>query len=377
MSDQAASAGRGTISLRGVSKQYGDELAVHNIDLEVQAGEFLSLLGPSGCGKTTTLRMLAGFEEPDSGDIRISGVDVVHQPPYRRDVNTVFQSYSLFPHMSVAENVSYGPRQRRISKSEMSERVREALDLVKMSSYANRKPAQLSGGQQQRVALARALVNRPSVLLLDEPLAALDRKLREEMQVELKLLQQRLGITFVFVTHDQQEALSMSDRIAIMRDGQVQQIGSPDEVYDRPASVFVAGFVGQQNFFRGQLGQDPSVITIPEGRVVAENPIPTETQTLEQIVAVRPESMRVSLDATTPVENCARGTLSSTAHMGDVIQSIVTSESGTEIIVRSPRSESRLPEVGSTVWCAWDRENTLIFPIDQTNTETALIAAVS
>jgi spermidine/putrescine transport system ATP-binding protein len=209
---------RGAVTLQAVTKRYGDHPAVDALSLDIQPGEFLSLLGPSGCGKTTTLRMIAGFEHPDEGDIQISGRSVLGTPAYRRDVNTVFQAYALFPHLTVAENVAYGLQQKRVPKLEVRERVAAALDMVQMRSFADRKPTQLSGGQQQRVALARALVNRPAVLLLDEPLGALDRQLREEMQLELKLLQSQLGITFVFVTHDQDEALSMSDRIAVMRD---------------------------------------------------------------------------------------------------------------------------------------------------------------
>ncbi|HZB42960.1 MAG TPA: spermidine/putrescine ABC transporter ATP-binding protein, partial [Ilumatobacter sp.] len=241
----------GKVELKGVTKRFGTMVAVDNIDLTVQPGEFLSLLGPSGCGKTTTLRMLAGFEEPDAGTITIRGHSVLGVPPYKRDVNTVFQSYALFPHMDVAENVAYGLRQRRVPKWDINDRVRDALGMVKMGHLASRKPRQLSGGQQQRVALARALVNRPSVLLLDEPLGALDRKLREEMQIELKLLQTQLGITFIFVTHDQEEAMSMSDRIAIMLDGHIEQLADPETVYERPSSAFVAGFVGRNNFWRG------------------------------------------------------------------------------------------------------------------------------
>ena len=205
---------RGAVVLAGITKYYGDQVAVDDLSLTIEPGEFISLLGPSGCGKTTTLRMIAGFEQPDAGDIRISGRAVRGVPPYRRDVNTVFQAYALFPHLSVAENVAYGLQQRRTPKAEVRERVSQALDLVQMRRFGDRRPTQLSGGQQQRIALARALVNRPAVLLLDEPLGALDRQLREEMQLELKLLQARLGITFVFVTHDQGEALSMSDRHA-------------------------------------------------------------------------------------------------------------------------------------------------------------------
>ena len=240
----------GAVALDRVTKRYGDQLAVDDLSLTIEPGEFISLLGPSGCGKTTTLRMIAGFEEPDAGDIRVSGQSVLGTPPYRRNVNTVFQAYALFPHMSVAENVAYGLQQRRTPKAEVRERVSSALDMVQMRRFADRKPTQLSGGQQQRVALARALVNRPAVLLLDEPLGALDRQLREEMQLELKLIQARLGITFVFVTHDQGEALSMSDRIAVMREGRIEQLADSDTIYGAPASAYVAAFVGPAELLR-------------------------------------------------------------------------------------------------------------------------------
>ena len=264
---------RGSVELTGVTKRFGAMTAVDRLDLEVQAGEFISLLGPSGCGKTTTLRMLAGFEEPDEGYIRISGNFVQGVPPYKRDVNTVFQHYALFPHMSVSENVAYGLRQSRTEKTEIRRRVGEALEMVKMTKLANRKPRQMSGGQQQRIALARALVNRPSVLLLDEPLGALDRKLREEMQIELKLLQSQVGITFIFVTHDQDEALSMSDRIAVMLDGHIEQLADPDTIYDHPASAFVAGFIGQNNFFAGRATDDG----LPRPAVASCRPVERRT----------------------------------------------------------------------------------------------------
>ncbi len=255
MSDEGGTgtvgAGDGSVELIDVLKRFGAVTAVDALNLQVHPGEFLSLLGPSGCGKTTTLRMLAGFEDPDEGQIRISGSAVQGVPPHKRDVNTVFQNYALFPHMTVSENVAYGLRQKKVDRGEIGRRVGEALEMVKMSKLANRKPREMSGGQQQRVALARALVNRPSLLLLDEPLGALDRKLREEMQIELKLLQSQVGITFIFVTHDQDEALSMSDRIAVMLDGRVEQLADPDTIYDHPATAFVAGFIGKQNFFEG------------------------------------------------------------------------------------------------------------------------------
>jgi putative spermidine/putrescine transport system ATP-binding protein len=235
------------VRLDGVTKSYGDLVAVDKLDLEIERGAFFTLLGPSGSGKTTTLRMIAGFEEPDSGRVELGGQDVTSVPPYDRAVNTVFQDYALFPHMSVGENVEYGLRVKAVDKAERRRRASEALATVRLPGYENRKPNQLSGGQQQRVALARAIVNEPRVLLLDEPLGALDLKLREQMQVELKTIQSQVGITFIYVTHDQEEALTMSDQIAVFDDGRVQQVGPPAEIYERPDNAFVAGFVGVSN----------------------------------------------------------------------------------------------------------------------------------
>ncbi len=253
--------GDGTPAVRfvGVRKVFGDPdrggtVAVDNVDLEIADGEFFSMLGPSGSGKTTVLRMIAGFEQPTAGAILLQGQDVTHIPPYDRDVNTVFQDYALFPHMTVAENVAYGLMVKRVPKTERRRRADEALTMVRLESYGGRKPSQLSGGQRQRVALARALVNRPKVLLLDEPLGALDLKLRQEMQVELKELQRAVGITFVFVTHDQEEALTMSDRIAVFNKGRIEQIGSPQDIYERPMSSFVATFVGTANLWEEERG---------------------------------------------------------------------------------------------------------------------------
>jgi putative spermidine/putrescine transport system ATP-binding protein len=235
------------IRVAGLTKSYGDVVAVDAIDLEIAPGEFFTMLGPSGSGKTTTLRMIAGFETPDEGTIELAGEDVSRLPPYDRPVNTVFQDYALFPHMTVQDNVEYGLRVKGVKKGERARRAQEALDMVRLPRHGARKPAQLSGGQRQRVALARAIVNRPKVLLLDEPLGALDLKLRQEMQIELKLIQREVGITFVYVTHDQEEALTMSDRIAVFNDGRIEQIGPPAEVYERPQSEFIAGFVGVSN----------------------------------------------------------------------------------------------------------------------------------
>ncbi|HEV2813001.1 MAG TPA: ATP-binding cassette domain-containing protein [Solirubrobacteraceae bacterium] len=235
------------IALRGLVKRYGDVVAVGGVDLDIARGEFFTLLGPSGSGKTTTLRLIAGFEIPDEGEVLLKGEDVAREPPYARDVNTVFQDYALFPHMTVLQNVEYGLRVKKVGKPERRGRAHEALAMVQLADHGARKPGQLSGGQRQRVALARAIVNRPQVLLLDEPLGALDLKLRQGMQIELKRIQQEVGITFVYVTHDQEEALTMSDRLAVFNDGRIEQVGSPEEVYEHPATEFVAGFVGVSN----------------------------------------------------------------------------------------------------------------------------------
>jgi putative spermidine/putrescine transport system ATP-binding protein len=243
------------IEIRNLTKSFGSVRAVDGVDLDIHAGEFLTLLGPSGSGKTTVLRMIAGFETPDSGSVKLNGIDITYLPPYERDVNTVFQDYALFPHMDVISNIEYGLRVKGVAKDERREKALKALEQVRLAGYENRKPNQLSGGQRQRVALARALVNRPSVLLLDEPLGALDLKLRQQMQIELKELQREVGITFIFVTHDQEEALTMSDRIAVFDRGRIQQLDKPSAIYERPTNEFVAGFVGISNLISGAAAQ--------------------------------------------------------------------------------------------------------------------------
>lgn len=372
---------RGAVVLAGITKHYGDQVAVDDLSLTIQPGEFISLLGPSGCGKTTTLRMIAGFEQPDAGDIRISGRAVRGVPPYGRDVNTVFQAYALFPHLSVAENVAYGLQQRRTPKSEVRERVSQALDLVQMRRFGDRKPTQLSGGQQQRIALARALVNRPAVLLLDEPLGALDRQLREEMQLELKLLQARLGITFVFVTHDQGEALSMSDRIAIMRAGRIEQLADADTVYARPASAYVAAFVGQQNFFRGPVAEAGAAVTSTHALVRAAAPMLTTTNLGE--AAVRPEYIRIEKDPSTGSgtaggtrsdANVARGELIGVSHLGDTMQYLVQLGDDQSLIVRRPTPDAPALTVGDRVECTWAAHHVLLFPADDAAQEGGYIA---
>ena len=365
----------GSVMLAGISKNYGEQRAVDDLSLTIQPGEFLSLLGPSGCGKTTTLRMIAGFEHPDEGDIVISGKSVLGVPPFKRDVNTVFQAYALFPHMSVAENVAYGMQQRRTPKSEIRERVSAALDMVQMRRFADRRPTQLSGGQQQRIALARALVNRPSVLLLDEPLGALDRQLREEMQLELKLLQSRLGITFVFVTHDQGEALSMSDRIAIMREGRVEQLADADTVYSRPASAYVAAFVGQQNFFRGHVAVSGDAVTSPH--VVARAAAATLPAGTAGVAAVRPENVRIeaaSDDAALADANAARGELIGVSHLGETMQYLVRLGDDQSLIVRRPTPEAPALRVGDPVVCTWTPQHVLLFPADDAAQQAGYVA---
>ena len=256
------------VQLESVTKTYGDVVAVDDLALEVAPGEFFTMLGPSGSGKTTTLRLIAGFESPDEGRVLLNGADVTRQPPYARDVNTVFQDYALFPHMTIGENVAYGMKVKRVARPERNTRTSEALELVRLGGLENRKPAQLSGGQRQRVALARAIVNRPQVLLLDEPLGALDLKLRQEMQIELKRIQQEVGITFVYVTHDQEEALTMSTRVAVFNEGRLEQVGPPADIYEHPGNPFVAGFVGVSNLIE----RDGASFTIrPEKVVFVEN----------------------------------------------------------------------------------------------------------
>jgi len=354
---------RGSVELVDVTKQYGDVVAVDKINLEVHAGEFLSLLGPSGCGKTTTLRMLAGFEQPDAGFIRISGEYVQGVPPHKRDVNTVFQHYALFPHMSVAENVAYGLRQRGVNKAEIATRVTEALDMVQMSKLAERRPRQMSGGQQQRVAVARALVNRPSILLLDEPLGALDRKLREEMQIELKLLQTRLGITFVFVTHDQEEAMSMSDRIAIMLNGHVEQLADPETVYEHPTTAFVAGFVGRNNFWQGVATEHGA--QADDGTVfVASRPEEDVPNGEPALSAVRPECIHLTSAQPTQAENVVQATVAGVSYYGDVLQYVVRTRTR-DLLVLVPRTNPARFALDDSVWCSWSAEDVYLFSARQ------------
>ena len=319
--------GRPAVSLRGLRKTFGDVVAVDDVDLDIVDGEFLTLLGPSGSGKTTVLRMIAGFELPTSGTILLSGDDVSQRAPFDRDVNTVFQDYALFPHMTVLQNIEYGLRVKKVPKADRRERATSALAAVRLADYGARKPSQLSGGQRQRVALARALVNRPRVLLLDEPLGALDLKLRQEMQVELKELQREVGITFVFVTHDQEEALTMSDRIAVFDAGRIQQLGTPAEIYEQPASPFVAGFVGTSNLVSG----------------VAARQIVGEGGTF----SIRPEKIRVTEVETRPAadEDSALGSVHEVEYVGAFTRFIVDLEAGGRLVAVQQNLESSSSDV--------------------------------
>jgi spermidine/putrescine transport system ATP-binding protein len=324
------------ISLKQVTKRFGDTVAVDDISLDIAQGSFFAMLGPSGCGKTTTLRMIGGFEGPSAGTIELAGREVTHKPPYQRDVNTVFQSYALFPHLTIERNVAFGLQRKKVPKAELRQRVAEALELVELQGYGNRKPAQLSGGQQQRVALARAIVNRPRALLLDEPLGALDLKLRKQLQLELSRIQREVGITFVHVTHDQEEAMSMADTIAVMNQGRIEQLGAPEELYERPATAFVAGFLGACNLLDGELvarASDVVELVTPEG---ARLRVPTDRVNGHDAAAVRvgvrPEKLRlVPAGSSEGDMNVLRGTVTDASFLGVLTQYIVRTTSGHEM----------------------------------------------
>ena len=339
------------VVLRHVDKWFGNNHVVKDLNLEIQEGEFLTLLGPSGCGKTTTLRMIAGFEEATGGAIEVQGERVEDKEAYQRDVNTVFQNYSLFPHMTVYDNVAYGPSIRKVPKAEIKQRVSEMLELVQMSGYEKRKPEALSGGQKQRVAIARALINNPRVLLLDEPLGALDLKLRKQMQIELKRLQKKLRTTFVYVTHDQEEAMTMSDRIAIMRDGVILQLGHPMEIYDHPSSRFVADFIGESNVFEAVVNAvDGERLTVetPSGRAIAQG---SGFAVGEEIyVSIRPEYLAVS---PVPVEGFdLPARVKDFIYMGTVVKTSLDMADGKELKYSRFEADTALRE-GETVYVHW------------------------
>lgn len=340
------------VSLKNVEKWFGENHVVKNMNLEIQEGEFLTLLGPSGCGKTTTLRMIAGFEDASSGTIEVQGVRVEEMEPFQRDVNTVFQNYSLFPHMTVFENVAYGPSIKKVPKEQIKKSVSEMLELVQMSGYESRKPDELSGGQKQRVAIARALINQPRVLLLDEPLGALDMKLRRQMQIELKRLQKKLGITFVYVTHDQEEAMTMSDRIAVMSDGLILQIDNPVEIYEKPKSRFVADFIGESNIFKGKIK------TMEDGILHAECKqgdcllYGEGFEAEEEIyISVRPEYLMLSKEKQEGFSLKAK--IIDYVFMGTLVKAILLTEDGKEIKYSRFEKNQSL-DIGDEVYLYWD-----------------------
>ena len=345
-----------------MSKRFDQFTAVDDLDLELAQGEFFTLLGPSGCGKTTTLRMIAGFERPTEGEVRIDGEDVAQLPPHKRPTNTVFQSYALFPHLSVKDNVAFGLKRKKVDKGEIKQRVEAELERVGLAAEGNRRPSQLSGGMQQRVALARALVNLPKVLLLDEPLGALDLKLRKELQVELKRIQRDVGITFVYVTHDQEEALTMSDRIAVMNRGRVEQVAVPEEVYDRPATTFVAGFIGVSNLMPATVSGSGE-IKLDQGQTIA-----AETNGFSSgdrcHAVVRPEKLQVELSengAGGAAQPRVEGTVVSSLYLGTATQIAVDLGEGTRMTVLVPNADEaerqRLPGGGARVGLSWEPEH--------------------
>ena len=360
------------VRLENVTKRYGDVIAVDNLSLVIESGEFFSLLGSSGCGKTTTLSMIGGFQEPSSGAIYLSGTDVSYLPPYKRDVNTVFQSYALFPHLDIFENIAFGLRRKRVPKSEIDSRVREVLRLVDLQGYEKRRPALLSGGQQQRVALARALVNRPKLLLLDEPLGALDLKLRKQMQIELKRIQSEVGITFLYVTHDQEEAIVMSDRLAVMSNGKIEQVGPPNEVYDSPATEFVAGFLGASNMMSGDLGGTNgafATVQLDGGHLLHVPADRVKNRGNRLRLGVRPEKIVVLPPSENAGEgwNSLEGTIELSVYTGIGHQYTVRDTEGRSFSVYVQNRDSAAAARGEQVRIAWRPEHTFVVTPSTTN----------
>jgi spermidine/putrescine transport system ATP-binding protein len=365
--DAAASA-EADIHLERVTKRFGEAVAVDDLTLSIERGAFYALLGPSGCGKTTTLRMIGGFEDPTEGVVYLGGQAVTDLPPYRRDVNTVFQSYALFPHLSVERNVAFGLERKKVDKAEAKRRVGEALEMVQLGSLAKRRPGQLSGGQQQRVALARALVNRPRALLLDEPLGALDLRLRKQLQLELKRIQQEVGVTFVHVTHDQEEAMSMADTIAVMNKGKIEQAGGAEELYERPRTEFVANFLGISNLVDGKVlerGAEMATVETRDGTVHVPCARMDEAPGDAVRIGVRPEKVELvpAADGAPAGRNALRGTITVASFLGVSIQYVIAAPGGEELTVIAANRDGQQPRslgVGQEVLLTWDPQHTFV-----------------
>ena len=358
----------GQITLTSLTKQFGNTVAVNDVSLQIEGGEFFSLLGPSGCGKTTTLRIIGGFEYPTAGEVYINDELMAETPPYRRPVNTVFQNYALFPHKTVAQNIAFGLQMRKVSKSEISDAVERSLDLIQLPRYGDRKPSELSGGERQRVALARALINEPTILLLDEPLSALDLKLRKQMQLELKALQRKVGITFVYVTHDQGEALALSDRIAVMNEGKILQVGTPSEIYDSPQNRFVADFIGTSNFLEGTLISENEITltTEPPLKIICtpNSDVPPNTSVT---VAIRPERFDLRTTLTSNASNFLRGVIEDESYLGTTLQYTVQTSYPIPLIVHQQNigtHETHRFQRGDTVYLQWTPENAIVLKTD-------------
>ncbi len=359
----------GQITLTSVTKQFGDTIAVDDVSLQIEGGEFFSLLGPSGCGKTTTLRVIGGFVYPTVGEVRINGEVMAETPPYRRPVNTVFQNYALFPHKTVAENIAFGLQMKKAPKSAISDGVERSLDLIQLPGYGERKPNELSGGERQRVALARALINEPTILLLDEPLSALDLKLRKQMQLELKALQRKVGITFVYVTHDQGEALALSDRIAVMNDGKILQVGTPSEIYDSPQNRFVADFIGTSNFLEGTLVSENEIAltTEPPLKIISalNSEMPLNTPVT---IAIRPERFDLRTAPTSDIPNFLQGIIHDESYLGTTLQYTVQTDYPTPLIAHQQNigaGDTHRFQRGDTVYLQWTPENAIVLEDDQ------------
>ncbi|BCK00605.1 ABC transporter ATP-binding protein [Anaerocolumna chitinilytica] len=349
------------VEIRNVNKIYADNHVVHDLKLEIYEGEFLTMLGPSGCGKTTILRMIGGFEETTSGEILIEGENVEEKEPFQRNVNTVFQSYALFPHLTIFKNIAYGLKMKKVPKEEIKKRVQEMLELVQLNGYDKRYPSQLSGGQKQRVAIARALINNPKVLLLDEPLGALDLKLRKEMQLELKNLQKKLGITFVYVTHDQEEALTMSDRIAVMNQGYLDQLDTPEGIYEKPKTKFVADFIGESNIFEATVkksGSTQIVLGLEVGEVLAQAEKEVSLSEMEMVhICVRPEKMLFSKEEKEGFHLCGR--VKEQIYVGNIIKSNVILANG-QVVKISRMDIDDVPRIGEVVNLYWNLDDVVI-----------------